>query len=345
LLVKKLEINGFRNLNNYSIHFSEEKNLIFGVNGSGKTSVIEALFLLGFGKSFLPVSKKDLINFNASGFFLNAKVLNNSGENDLTASMEKSFSLQLNGEKTPLAQISQYLYPLFFSHFNYSYYIDYIPYFRKVVDRFIYGLGSLYLHDVLRYNNILKQKNYLLKNLGKAIHNSELNSWNTLLAETGCKIVKKRMSFINRLNQATAEIFGLDLKINYYPALLNVQSLSETTMLLDLEQVKNSEIKSRRCLLGPQRDRFDVVVSGKKLPLFSSGEKKKYLLMVYVAFIELFRQARNDYPVFLIDDYDAAMDEENLGYLLDHFPAMQVIATSVARNEKFGHLFELKKEN
>jgi recombinational DNA repair ATPase RecF len=87
------------------------------------------------------------------------------------------------------------------------------------------------------------------------------------------------------------------------------------------------------------------MVSGKKLQLFSSGEKKKYLMMVFASFIELFRQARNDYPVFLIDDYDAAMDEKNLDFLMAHFSKIQIIATSVAKNEKFGHLFELKKEN
>ena len=345
MLVKKLEINGFRNLKDFSILFSAGKNLIFGANGSGKTSIIESLFLLGFGKSFLPVSKKELVNFDAGGFYLNAEVFDKSGENRITACMEKSFTLQLNGEKTPLAHVSQYLYPLFFSHFSTGHPSDYVPFFRKVVDRFIYGLGSLYLHDVLRYNNVLKQKNSLLKNLGKPVNTSELNSWNTLLAETGCRIVKKRMAFINRLNQATAEIFGQDLKINYFPALLNAQALSEPAMRDDLERVRNSEIKARRCLLGPQRDRFEVQVAGRKLQLFSSGEKKKYLIMVYVAFIELFRQARNDYPVFLLDDYDAAMDERNLAFLLEHFPAMQVIATSVAKNEKFGHLFELKKEN
>jgi DNA replication and repair protein RecF len=214
-----------------------------------------------------------------------------------------------------------------------------------MIDRFIFGAQTLYLHDVLRYNNVLKQKNYLLKNLGKPINNSELNSWNALLAESGCKIVKKRMAFIKQLNATIDKLFGLDLKINYYPALITTHSISETAMLNDLDLTKNAEIKCRHALLGPQRDRFDVMVSGKKLQLFSSGEKKKYLLMVYMAFIELFRQARNDYPVFLIDDYDAAMDENNLGYLMDHFPAMQIIATSVARNDHFGHLFELKKEN
>ena len=345
MVVKKLEINGFRNLNNFSIQFGDWKNLIFGVNGSGKTSIIEALFLLGFGKSFLPVNRRDMVNFDAPGFYVHAEVLNKSGENTLTARMEKGFSLQVNGEAAALSQLSHYLYPLFFSSFNYNYYIDHLAYFRKLIDRFIYGVHALYLREILRYNNIVKQKNYLLKNLGKSINNSELNSWNTVLAESGCKIVKRRMAFIDQMNETIRQIFQLDLAVTYSPALLAPLSPTENSILNDLEAIKNAEIKNRRSLLGPQRDRFDVLVPGKKLQLFSSGEKKKYLMMLFVAYIELFYQARNDYPVFLIDDYDAAMDEKNLNFLMDHFSKIQVIATSVAKNEKFEHSFELKKEN
>lgn len=345
MLVKKLEINGFRNLNNFSIQFGDWRNLIFGANGSGKTSIIEALFLLGFGKSFLPVNRRDMVNFNAAGFYIHGEVLNKSGENSLTARMEKSFSLQANGEAVALSQLGHYLYPLFFSSFNYNYYIDHLAYFRKLIDRFIYGVHALYLREILRYNNIVKQKNYLLKSLGKSINNSELNSWNTVLAESGCKIVKRRMAFINQMNETIKQIFQLDLAVNYSPALLTPLSPTENSILNDLEAIRNAEIKNKRSLLGPQRDRFDVLAAGKKLQLFSSGEKKKYLMMLFVAYIELFYQARNDYPVFLIDDYDAAMDEKNLNFLLDHFSKIQVIATSVAANEKFGRSFELKKEN
>jgi recombinational DNA repair ATPase RecF len=86
-------------------------------------------------------------------------------------------------------------------------------------------------------------------------------------------------------------------------------------------------------------------VAGRKLALFSSGEKKKYLLMLYMAYVEMFRQARGEYPVLLIDDFDAAMDERNLDFLMGHFPAMQLIATSVAENKRFASRLELAKEN
>jgi len=340
-----LQINGFRNLNKFTIHFGESKNLIYGANGSGKTSIIEALYLLGFGKSFLQVSKQELVNFDSLGFFIQAEITNQSVENSLIARFDKKFKLQVDSTKGPPAEIGKYLYPLFFSSLNYNLFIDHNPFFRKMIDRFIFGVHALYLHHILRYNHLVKQKNNLLKKLAKPINNSELNSWNKLLSETGFEIVKERMNFINQLNGELKAAFASELEIKYFPALLPNREISETSIFNDLSLMKNSEIRCRRSLLGPQRDRFALMVAGKKLQLFSSGEKKKHLLIVYLAFINLFHRFQNDFPVFLIDDYDVAMDEKNLNFLIDHFPQMQIIATSVLKNEKFENLFELEKEN
>lgn len=344
MVVKKLEINGFRNLNGFSVELAAGKNLIFGANGSGKTSVIEALYFLGFGKSFLPVQRRELVRFGGAGFFIKAEIIDKSGENIVTARLEKGLLLKLNDERSFLTQIGRHLYPLFFSHFLYSQVIDGAAHLRKLADRFIYGLSSLYLHDVLRYNNALKQKNCLLKNLGKTINNSELRGWNTLLAETGSKLVTKRMAFTNQLNATLGETFNDILSLRYRPALFGDRPFSETTLREDLDRARTAEIKSRRSLIGPQRDRFEIAVNGRKLQLFSSGEKKKFLLMLYMAYIDLFRRARGEYPVLLLDDFDAVMDERNLQFVLDHFPAMQVIATSVEANERFERCIELRKE-
>ncbi len=344
MVVKKLEINGFRNLKGFAVDLTAAKNLIYGANGSGKTSVIEALYFLGFGKSFLPVQRRELVHFGGAGFFLKAGIVDKSGENTITAHLEKGLALQLNEERSSLSQVGRHLYPLFFSHFLYSQVIDGAPHLRRLIDRFIYGLSSLYLHDVLRYNQVLQQKNYLLKNLGRAINNSELRGWNTLLAETGSKLVNRRMAFTNQLNGALEKQCRDVMRLHYHPALFSDRPFSETALLDDLDRARTAEIRSRRSLIGPQRDRFEVAVNERKLQLFSSGEKKKYLLMMYLAYIGLFQRARGEYPVFLLDDYDAVMDERNLEFVLDHFPAMQVIATSVEANERFERCIELKKE-
>lgn len=344
MVVKKLEINGFRNLNGLAIEPHPGKNLIFGANGSGKTSVIEALYFLGFGKSFLPVCRRDLVRTGAAGFFLQAEVADRLGEQRVSARLETGLSLRLNGERAQLVEVSRHLYPLFFSHFLYSQVIDGVPLFRKLIDRFIFGLSSLYLHDVLRYNTALKQKNCLLRNWGKPVDISELQGWNALLAETGSKLIKKRREFTDQLNEAMAEAFGGSLSLDYHPAAGEAHPEDAAALLQELTRARDSERKARRALVGPQRDRFEMNVSGRRLALFSSGEKKKYLLMLYTAYIGLFRRCRGEHPVLLLDDFDAVMDEDNLEFVLSHFPALQVIATSVAPDRRFERRFELKKE-
>ncbi len=340
--VNKLEINGFRCLRGFTVEFAPGKNLIFGANGSGKTSVIEALHVLGFGKSFIPVSHRDLVGFGGPGFHLDAEIADKTGENRISARMEKSFTLQLNGERAPLTRVGLHLYPLFFSHFLYSQSLDGIPALRRLVDRFIYGLSTLYLHDLLRYNHALRQKNHLLKNLGRSIQSSELRSWNKLLAEAGNSVIAKRRAFTDQLNGTLAEAFAEDIALGYLP----VTGLegADPGLLDGLERARETEVRCRRALVGPQRDHFEIWVAGRRLPLFSTGEKKKYAMMLYMAYIDLFRRTRGEYPVFLLDDYDAAMDERNLGFVLGHFPALQVVATAVDPDPRFERRLELKKE-
>ena len=61
--------------------------------------------------------------------------------------------------------------------------------------------------------------------------------------------------------------------------------------------------------------------------------------------MKFYRTVKNDYPLFLIDDYDTAIDSSNIKYLIENYPDMQVIATSVNKNTDFNHLIEIKKEN
>lgn len=155
----------------------------------------------------------------------------------------------------------------------------------------------------------------------------------------------ERKEFVEKINHSLAGIFGSDLEIKYRPVTDTVSADLEPTLREIFAKTQRLEIAQRRTLTGPQRDSYEFLVKGKKLSLFSSGEKKKYLLMLYIAFMELFRQEKNDYPVLLVDDYDSALDERNLEFLFDHYPQVQIIATSVNRSEKFDHFIRLGKEN
>ena len=342
MIIEKLIVRGFRNLEERQFDFIPGKNLLFGENGAGKTSVLEAIFLLGFGKSFMNVKKAEILNFNRHAFNLELEVQNGDSNHTLVARYDSGqFFLYLDEQKSNLIEINQYLYPVLFSSANYNISIESRPAMRRVVDRFIFGVRSLYIHYILSYNRALKQKNHLLKT---SRNYRELCSWNKILSEMSEKIMSARFEFLVDLNQEISNKFGNDFVCDYRPSLALEKSPSFEEIYSHFERISHDEIDYGRALIGPHLDRFELNLKGKNLRLFSSGERKVHLLMVYIAFLELYNKMKGEYPVFLVDDFDTAMDESNVQFLIESYPDLQVIATSVTKYSLFEGLFGLKKE-
>lgn len=332
--------------------------MIYGLNGAGKTSILEAIFLPGFGKSFLNIKKSEIVNDNSDFFSVRicaadlcADPLDESAhlhENIINSHFETQkgkFTLLLNEKKSNIFEINRYLYPLLFSSSNYNLYIESKTHRRKLMDRFIFGIDTLYIHYLLSYNKALRQKNYLLK---KKQNLDEIPSWNKILAEMSEKIVSTRMKFIEMLNTEIKNRFDMNLAVDYRPSFTHISSLvdiSQGLFLNQLEKLQQFELIQKRSLRGPHLDLFEMRLNRKDLKFYSSGEKKINLLILYIAFIQLFKRLKNEYPVFLVDDFDTAIDDQNIDFLMENYPDLQVIATSVNKNDRFDHLIELRKEN
>ncbi len=162
MIVSELFVNGLRNLDNRHLLFNDKKNLIYGNNGIGKTSILESLFLLGFKKSFLNVNIRDILNYNKQEFFIKAKIITDTkGIFELKGIYsKKKLNLFLSNKETSIMEINNYYYPLFFSSSNYIQYIENNNLLRKLIDRFIFGLNTIYYSDLMNYNRALKNKNY-----------------------------------------------------------------------------------------------------------------------------------------------------------------------------------------
>jgi len=342
LIIENLKVKGLRILQDAEFVFCENRNLLHGLNGSGKTTVLEAIFLLGYGKSFLNARKADLIHERMKEFTIDLVVRGNLGEHRISAYFDHHFSLLLDGKKATIFEINSYLYPVFFSSANYSLFIESKPHIRKMVNQFIFGVNPLYIHYILSYNKVLKQKNHLLKKRGNT---AEISSWNKTMSEFAEKIVGMRMNFIHGLNEEIKNRFGKQLHVTYQPSLGRRGKVSVEDFFMELEKARDMEVQRSCSLKGPHLDGFAIDLFSKNLKFYSSGEKKINLLLVYISFIEFFRKQKQDYPVFLVDDFDTAIDERNIDFLIENYPDLQVIATSVNQNPRFNRLIELKKEN
>jgi DNA replication and repair protein RecF len=342
LVVSELHLYRFRNLQQHTFVFSPGKNLIHGVNGAGKTSVLEAIYLCAFAKSFLNARRDELATFGNTSFQVLARIQTRDVSNTIRAEYSQRMAVWLNDKKTTLAELSSVLYPIFFSSQDYWSYIDSTMHLRRLVDRFIFGVRSLYIHYILRYNLSLRNKAFLLKNHASA---KELGSWNKVMAETGYTIYQERKRFVRSINETLAAIFPDPPELRFTSILDHPEHDSVDGFFACLQRMADREKLSRRCLVGVHKDEYALYFQNKNVRVFSSGEKKRLLMMLFLAYVNHYHQDKKEYPVFLIDDYDAAIDDQNVQRLLDYYPEIQVIATSVRPNPRFDQAIALTKEN
>ena len=254
----------------------------------------------------------------------------------------KRLNIELDNKRVQTANIRDLFYPVFFSSTAFTLEIESISHMRRMMNRFICGVDSLYIRYILGYNQALKQKNHLLRFRPQA---TEISGWNQVLSEMGTRIMNARRVFVDRLNREIRNQGKVEMQVEYSPSVSMEAEGGINEFHAKLDQVRHIESRYRRSVIGPHRDRFDIRLGDVSLKYHSSGEKKLYLLLAYIAFIQLFRNVNREYPVFLVDDYDTAMDKRNVGFFMDAYPEMQVIATSVNPNGRFDRQIELAREN
>jgi DNA replication and repair protein RecF len=157
-----------------------------------------------------------------------------------------------------------------------------------------------------------------------------LEVWNEQLAHFGTKIVKKRQSFIRKLQMWAEKIHsGItgsteQLEIRYDCALELAQSEDEAVLfdqfMLKLSQVRDQEIRRAVTLVGPHRDDLLFYINSKEVQTFGSqGQQRTTALSLKLAEIELINEEVGEYPILLLDDVLSELDQYRQTQLIETF--------------------------
>jgi len=318
VILKNLQLINFKKFSYLKLEFSEGINFIIGENGSGKTSIIEAISYLSIPRSFRGVKDEFLIKFNEVGWTIKAEISNLTEHNIQITYKKDGFKvIYLDGKKIKtFLKLFEIFSVLTFHSNNYNL-IDQSPEVkRKFFDWFFSILNYEYFISLYKYKKILVQKNKALK------LKSDISIWNKQLKQYSDYILKIRKNYIAQLNSIIIE---QNDKINIdYRNSLNDKNFDDFIEL---------EMKRGFSIIGPHRDNYEFYFDGKNAKFFASeGEKRRIFLNLVIAMVKLTQKIKKLKPVIAFDDPFNVLDEKNFKNFLEEIKNLnaQIIISSTS---------------
>jgi DNA replication and repair protein RecF len=337
--LQRIEATGFRNLTG-SVVFSSGLNVIYGANAQGKSSWLEAIYLLATTKSFRTAHPKEVIHHGASEAVLRGAVARGNLTKDLqlliTESSKQTF---VNGKREAVARYLGNLNAIAFTAEEMQIVRGAPEARRRFLDRGIFFMLPAYLGALNEYNRALKQKNALLREASEAEEPAKyfdlIQPWNDQLVKLGSEIHQARVNYVNQLRaHLNPELFKAEeITIRYKSSLEGRGDLGDYANLLKerLSLRLKNEIAAGYSLVGPHRDDLEILCDGYEIGRFgSSGQQRSALLILDLAQMSVYYEAFEEYPIFLIDDLDAELDRTRIEILLDHLDerSQTIVSTS-----------------
>ena len=319
--LKKLYTENFRNLQTNEIEFLEGANLIIGMNGQGKSNLLEAVYFLGNLKSFRDARRANLTQWGSDRFGLRGEfVSQKTGRGfSLEAICEQGRS-QYNINGNTVESVEEFLSQIRVMAFHpdsFSVLKGGPGRRRMFIDRGIFGQRREHLRILKEYNRVLAERRWILKNRKESI----LGVWTEKLIELGVKVAMMRRNYCHQLNETVLEMEqppgeAEPPRIEYLPSIPGLNGNSGSTeetyrhaFSTRLEGAAEEERRRGQTLTGPHRDDFIISASGRDLSRFGSqGQQKAALLSMILAQSELAGQGQAGTPILLFDDVASELD-------------------------------------
>ena len=328
MILESIEAHHFRNLSG-TILWGPGLNIIFGNNGQGKTNWLEGIYLLSRTKSFRTQRLQESIRFGEEMAFVRGHVYTGELLRDQQVTLHgNTKSISVNGKKEQLVRYLGQLQVFAFTSDELEVVRGIPDARRRFIDRGVASLRPAYVQTLSNYRKVLKQKNRILQDsnengLTVADIRELVAPWNEQLVELAHQIHMSRTEYIGRINEVLER--GLfersEIQIRYVSSLEGKGDLHDYKSLLDhrLNLRFEAELSCGRALIGPHRDDLEILLEGHDMRAFgSSGQQRSALLLLDLAAIGVYNSWHQDYPLFLIDDVDAELDEKRINKLLEY---------------------------
>ena len=311
-----LEVLQVRNLARVSIRPDSRVNLFYGDNASGKTSLLEAIFLLSQGRSFRTRHLNNVTQSGKERFRLYAELESDTTHSTRIGLERRVTNTELRIDQQEVRQLSSLArrLPLLIMHPESHRLIEQGPsQRRKFLDWGMFHVEPNFHSSWKEYHRVLKQRNAALR---RASRESEIEVWNKPLAEQAETITLQRQRYLEQLQPIlqdfAGKLFSIDVALEYQTGWNRERSLPEA-----LQRNLPGDRERGFTSSGPHRAELRMTCEG--IPVqekLSRGQKKLLVCAMLLAQSAHLRESTGKTPVILVDDLAAELDQAHRDRLL-----------------------------
>ena len=333
MILKRISILNYKNLEQVELDFSPKMNCFIGQNGMGKTNLLDAVYYLSFCKSSANPIDSQNIKHNQDFFVVQGSYLTDEGEpEEVYCGLKRRQKKQFKRNKKEYSKLSDHigLIPLVMvSPADSELILGGSEERRRFMDVVISQYDREYLSALIRYNKAMAQRNTLLK--AEVEPDDELmNVWEEMMASAGEVVFRKRNDFINEFIPTFQSFYSY---ISQDQEVVNLSYESHAMQGNLLQIICESRQRDRimgYSLKGIHKD--DLVMQLAEYPIKregSQGQNKTYLVALKLAQFDFLRRTgSNTTPLLLLDDIFDKLDASRVEQIV-----------KLVSGDKFGQIF------
>ena len=339
MVIKSLKVNNFRNYSEEKVNFIGGLNVLSGANASGKTNLLEAIYLGSIGKSPRTSQDKEMIQWGKDYLYINIEIAKKYRNHRIEIHIDNHINKRIAIDGLPILRVGELmgvLNVIYFSPDELKLIKESPKERRKFMDISLSQQKKLYFYNLQKYNRILEQRNKLLKTTHTMAALSDmLPVWDIQLAEVGADIILSRIDFIGKLNKhAKVEHQSLtdgkeSLELQYESNTISTNRKELMDMLNQLyinDREKDFNLKFTGS--GPHRDDIKITINDIDVRKFGSqGQQRSAALSLKLAEINHFEAETGEKPILLLDDVLSELDINRQMQLINATKNIQTILT------------------
>jgi DNA replication and repair protein RecF len=360
LRIQSVHLTNFRNLADVRVEFGPKRNIIVGPNAQGKTNLLEAIHMLGVGRSHRDRTDANLVRFGEDFFRVDGLFEHIGVKTRIEIGYDENRKrIRVNGKDVRAANLIGCVGVVITSPDDIELVKGGPGQRRTFLDMAISQGSREYLSDLQQYVRAVAQRNRLIKRVQEnrqAVR--EISVWDERLVEAGSRVVAGRLAFLGEIHGAVEDNYAAisgarsRLELPYQARGYDTPEISSAAgrragpepdrgisggLRRALAAARDQELARGHTLIGPHVDDFAFLADGRDVRRFGSeGEQRTAVLSLRCAEVVAIREKLGRYPIVLLDDVFAELDERRAAALTALISGFDQILLTSARSEPPG---------